>query len=240
MASFVLVHGAFHGGWCWELVSPLLEAAGHTVVAPNLPGMAGDPTPLDRVTLALCADFTAEIVRAQSAPVILVGHSLGGITISETAERVPDRIAALVYIAALLVPSGVAAMESSKNATNYRGARPSADGISIGYDPVVAQEIFFSKTPAALAAKAAARLTPQPTAPVREPLKLSEARFGRVPRAYVECIEDISVPLTLQREMQAVLPCDPVFALNTDHSPFLSAPQALTDCLLAVAARYKN
>src|SRR5579864_1849577 len=106
MMIFVLVHGAWHGAWCWERVVPQLETRGGRVIAPDLPGMGKDKTPLSKISLALWADFVADVITNQSEPVVLVGHSRGGIVISEAAERVPERIAMLVYLAAFLVPHG--------------------------------------------------------------------------------------------------------------------------------------
>jgi pimeloyl-ACP methyl ester carboxylesterase len=95
VATFVLIHG----GWSWDSIVPLLEKRGHTVLAPDLPGMGDDKTPLQEVSLESWASFVAELIRRQSEPVILVGRSRGGIVISRTAEYIPERIRALVYVA---------------------------------------------------------------------------------------------------------------------------------------------
>jgi pimeloyl-ACP methyl ester carboxylesterase len=87
MARFVLVHGAWHGGWCWERIVPLLGAAGHEVLAPDLPGLGADRTPFAADVLAQWADFVAGLVRGAAEPAVLVGHSRGGLVISEAAER---------------------------------------------------------------------------------------------------------------------------------------------------------
>ena len=86
MATYVLVHGAWHGAWCWNKVAPLLEAKGHTVVAPDLPGHGDDDTPRAGVTLESYAKKVADVVSAQDEKVILVGHSMGGIAITAGAE----------------------------------------------------------------------------------------------------------------------------------------------------------
>ena len=78
MAIFLLIHGAWHGGWCWRKVVPLLEADGHRALAPDLPGHGKDETPLTEVTLASYSDRICEIAGAQPGPIILVGHSMGG------------------------------------------------------------------------------------------------------------------------------------------------------------------
>ena len=94
MAGFVLIHGAFHGGWCFDAVSEILRGKGHVVVAPDLPGMGGDEAALRAATLSGWAAFTLEqcrAVRAQigDAPLVLAGHSRGGPVISAAAEADP-------------------------------------------------------------------------------------------------------------------------------------------------------
>ena len=87
MATFILVHGAWHGGWCFDQVAALLRKEGHDVFAPDLPGMGGSEAELAAVTLQGWADFVAKLCRdAPSRPVVLAGHSRGGIVISQAAE----------------------------------------------------------------------------------------------------------------------------------------------------------
>jgi len=83
MTTFGLIHGAWHGAWCWERVVPSLERRGARVVAPDLPGMGQDKTPLSGITLAVWARSVADLVEQQSEPAVLVGHSRGGIVISQ-------------------------------------------------------------------------------------------------------------------------------------------------------------
>ena len=102
----MLIHGACHGGWCWEKVVRLLREKGNEVIAPDLPGHGSDKTPVQEVTLANCVNKVCSILDAQSKPVILVGHSMGGIVISQVAEERPEKSRLLVYLSAALVPSG--------------------------------------------------------------------------------------------------------------------------------------
>jgi pimeloyl-ACP methyl ester carboxylesterase len=121
MASFVLIPGAMHGRWTWDRIVPRLEAAGHEVIAPDLPGMGTNQSiPVEEVTLADWGDFVADQVRAAKAPVVLAGHSRGGLVIGEAAERVPDRLAGLIYLTALLVPPG-------QSLADITGHRPDPD-----------------------------------------------------------------------------------------------------------------
>jgi pimeloyl-ACP methyl ester carboxylesterase len=237
MATFVMVHGAWHGGWCFDALRPLLEAKGHQMIAPDLPGMGGNEAALAAVTLAGWAEFIASTCCETDAPVILCGHSRGGIIISETAERVPKNVAALVYICAMLIPSGQS--RADMRATNepnpgfeaIRSAVPYGSAI----DPNGAVAVFAQLSPPDLAARATRRLVSEPDSPSNTPLSLSEAHYGSVPRHYIECLHDRAITIADQRRMQSLQPCTTVTTLAADHSPFLSAPDELANALLTIA-----
>lgn len=238
MTTFVLIHGAWHGAWCWDEVAPLLRAAGHGVVAPDLPGMGKDKTPLEDVDLSTWTLSVSDLVVQEFESVVLVGHSRGGIVISEVAEIVPDRIQTLVYLAAFLVPNG----KTLADMLTLVPGKPVANGaIVMGGDgtstiaPAKVGPVFYNTTMDALSARAARLLTREPMMSFTTPIRNSAARYGRVKRAYIECTQDNAIPLELQRTMQRALPCDPVVTLDTDHSPFFSAPDALTRALLDIA-----
>jgi pimeloyl-ACP methyl ester carboxylesterase len=105
MARVVLVHGAFSGAWCWEPVLPGLRAAGHTVQTVELPGSGEDDTPVAEVTLQAYADRVGDAL-GEGAPAVLVGHSMGGMVITQAAAQHPERVAALVYVTAFLPGDG--------------------------------------------------------------------------------------------------------------------------------------
>ena len=239
MATYVLVSGAWHASWCWERVIPLLEALGHRVIAPDLVGMGPDRAAVSSASLATWADQIAAIIRKQEEPVILVGHSRGGIVISETAERVPERIATLVYVAAFLTEAGETLL-----ATSAKVAREQAPDLVVSQDggtamvhPDAIGPIFYNATQKAWVERAKSQVTPEPMAAFVTALSLTENNFGSVRRAYIECVQDKAIPLALQRLMQETFPCEPVFTLDTDHSPFYSTPDQLADCLHRIGVR---
>jgi hypothetical protein len=110
-------------------------------------------------------------------------------------------------------------------------------GLTSSIDRASAVEVFYHQTDRSLAEAAAQRLTPQPEGARRSHLHLSPLRFGSVPRVYIEALEDRSVHLPLQRKMQELTPCLATYALESDHAPQLSHPDALTELLLKAAAR---
>jgi pimeloyl-ACP methyl ester carboxylesterase len=230
MSTFVLVHGAWHGAWCWQKLVPLLEAQGHRVVAPDLLGLGDDRTPLPQVTLAAWTDQICRAIDAQSEPVILVGHSRGGVVISQVAERRPDKIEKLVYLTAMMIENG----ESGLGTFGKIGPSPLQDHLVIAPDGVsmtVKEEgykpSFYGMCTDEDVALAKRLCRPEPLEPSNAPMTLSAANYGRVPRIYIECLRDNAITPAMQKAMYTAMPCEKVITMDTDHSPFFSAPAEL-------------
>lgn len=239
MASFILVPGAWHGGWCFERLRPFLESAGHEVIAVDLPGMGADDATIATVTLAQWADHVAGLVAGAQAPVILCGHSRGGIVISEAAEKAPDKVAALVYIAAMMYGPDFDRHEyrarSLPNPDFEAIVTPVAGGAASLVDPARAASVIAHLAPAEAAAEMAEKLVAEPAGPRRTALSVTWERYGRIPRHYVECVQDKAIPLADQRLMQEIHPGASVVTMDTDHSPHLSAPEDLAKVLIGIA-----
>ncbi len=234
MATYVLIHGGLHGSWCWDKVVPLLRKKGHLVEAPDLPGHGKDKTPIQEVTLQSCVDKICNVISAKSEPVILVGHSWGGIVISQVAEQIPSKIRTLVYLTASLLRDGESlalGLESFRHlldiSQNERYYTIKSEVVAdLLYNDCSADDIAWANT----------LLGPETMAIAVTPVRLSKERFGRVPRIYIECLRDQSILPRDQREMYTATPCSKVISLNTGHSPFLSAPEELAACLLSLAS----
>jgi len=204
MSPFVLIHGGCHGAWCWYKVAPLLEKRGHTVIAPDLPSHGRDKTPVSSVTLQAYVDTVCRILDAQREPVILVGHSMGGGVITQTAEYRPDKIKTLVYLTALLPANG----ESMGRVLRRNTASVLPSNIVPAPDPgatmireEVLKDAFYGDCSAQDIALANLLLTPQATAPLRTPLQTSDANFGRIPRVFIECLQDRAHSLSFQQSV---------------------------------------
>jgi pimeloyl-ACP methyl ester carboxylesterase len=242
MARIVLVHGAFSGAWCWEPVVPGLRAAGHTVESFDLPGSGEDRTPVADVTLGAYAERVCEAL-AEGPPAMLVGHSMGGIVITQAAADAPELVDGLVYVTAFVPGDGQSLLDLTalpEGAEDQVQANLVVDG-----DPplarmpaAAAREALFACCDDAQAAWAIDRMGPQPVTPFTQPVNLGGADaegFADLPRAYVSCTLDRAIPRALQRRMLQNAGCDPVIELETDHSPWISRTEELVVALDGLA-----
>jgi pimeloyl-ACP methyl ester carboxylesterase len=232
--TFVLVPGAWHGAWCWSRLAPVLRERGHDVLTPELAGTADSATDAGAISLDSWARDLVALVRGRPAPVVAVAHSRGGVVISRAAELAPDCFARLVYVAAYLLPAGAhvaAAARADAGSLIPANMIAAREGLTCRLRDEVIDDAFYGDCDAATRAWARAQLREEPLKPLVTPLRITLARFGSVPRAYVECIRDRTVSLAAQRQMQAGLPCDAVLTLDCGHSPFLTHPHELAQWL---------
>jgi pimeloyl-ACP methyl ester carboxylesterase len=236
----ILIHGAWQGSWAWARFTPYLQAAGLVAHAIDLPGNGVDGSDPADVTFEACLRHVYGVVRILDRPVSLVGHSGGGLLITAFAERWPDCVSRLVYVAGMMLPGG----ESFQDVVNSISRQhPAASGI--GPHLVWSADRLVSRVPAEAAiafflqdctegdaASAAAQLTPQGEGGRAVTTPATAERYGRMPRLYVETLDDRSVILPVQRAMQALAPGASVVSLPTGHAPQLSAPARLAEAII--------
>jgi pimeloyl-ACP methyl ester carboxylesterase len=231
MSTYLLVHGAWHGSWCWEKVAPLLKQTGHQVETLDLPGHGQDKTPLGEITLAAYTKRVCETLNAQAEPVILVGHSMGGIVITQVAEERPEKIQRLVYLAAFLVQNGESLSQVAQTDSDSlvlpnlmvnveQGSLTFKEGAPL-------KDMFYGDCSDEDVARATSLLVPQAHAPMETPVSITAEHFGRVPRVYIECLRDRVISPSIQKMMYTATPCQTILSMQTSHSPFFSAPQEL-------------
>jgi pimeloyl-ACP methyl ester carboxylesterase len=245
MARFVLVHGMFHGGWCWDRIAPRLRQAGHEVVAPDLAGCGSDKTPIADVSLERWVNDISKLVKEDSQQSILVGHSRGGIVIGQVAERVAPSVAAVVYLAALMLPGGMAAMDLPAVMTEAgfdgsslgAGFALSPDGLSMLPEQSLV-DAFYSQCSEQDRAFAVPLLGPEALAPTMTKLSLTAARWGSLPRIYIETTRDNVLPIEAQRAMIARTKPTEVLSLDADHMPIFNDVDRLVALLEGIATRY--
>lgn len=234
MATYILVAGAWHGSWCWSEVVPLLEAAGHRVLTPDLIGLGAHRGAPVEEPLTAWADQIADLVRGEPGPVVLVGHSRAGLVISEVAERVPEKVGLLVYVCAFLLQDGQTLNEVAQQADNAAALGEAVvfhdDGTTTLTDEGVGR-FFYNKTPEQFLQTARERTAAEPAAAFVTPIHVTDQRFGSVRRAYIECSHDHAIPLETQRAMQRAMRVATTDLLDSDHSPFFSMPAELVRSL---------
>jgi len=232
-ATIVLVHGSFHGGWCWTKVVAGLLDAGRAVVAVDLPGHAAGTTepPTD---LHGDAAHVREAIDAIRGPVVLVGHSYGGAVITEAAFGHPG-VAHLVYLAAIMPDAGESITTAvppggSTPPISQPGAeliKPDADGLTLRLSPELVPRLYYHDCSAADVDFALQRLSPQTIASFTQPV--SGAAWRTIPATYIVCADDRALPPESQRAY-ATRAAD-VVTLPCSHSGFFACPESIVDIL---------
>jgi pimeloyl-ACP methyl ester carboxylesterase len=238
---FVMVHGAWHGPWCWDPLEPHLRAFGLSFTAVELPGR-DDPA---RVAVSSLNDFAQHVVyrlRARRTPAIVVAHSFGGIVASKAAEMAPELFERLIYVAAF-VPRPRVALAQLVTMSEFAGSRAQeaveyreALGINI-LKPEKMRDVFYGRCTEDQFDIARSRVVAESLRAQRSAVELSASRFGEVDKAYVECAGDRAIPVAAQREMARLAGVPVVASLDADHSPFLSQPAQLAQVLSSIAVR---
>ncbi len=232
MASFLLIHGASHGAWCWRDLIPALADLGHAARAIDLPGHGEDATPRAAVTMELYRDAVVAALRPGD---VLVGHSMGGYPITAAGEAAPELVRALVYLAAYIPAPGrsLASLRRAEGEQLLDRASRVADGL-VAMDPELSVPLFYNDCPPEAVAFALPRLTPQPVAPFRARVAVT-GRSAGLPRHAVLCTDDRTILPEFQEAMAADLPASAVHRIACGHSPFLSAPATLAATLDRIA-----
>jgi pimeloyl-ACP methyl ester carboxylesterase len=230
MASIVLVHGAWHGAWCWDRVAGRLAAAGHAVSAPTLSGLGERRSVVARhVGLETHVDDVVDhLWFGDLADVVLVAHSYGGMVAGGVVARVPERIARLVLVDAFLPASGEGMTDHiGDDAQAYRAAYEADADWRIPAPPLE----VLGVTDAADLAWAGPRITPQPVRTFLDPL--GEVDFGGVrDRVYVACTAPAAPALEPSRA-RARAGGWSVVELAAGHDAMISAPEELTSIVVA-------
>ncbi len=234
----LLIHGAWMGAWCWQPLQGQLEKIGIMSNAIDLPAHGASPREPVPINLETYVDATVQALQASESPLILLGHSFSGLVISRAAERCPEKIRALVYLSAFLVPDGASFLSSAETVQGseaidnlvftddrtYVGIRSSALHAAVAHD--VPKDAFEA---------AASNLVPEPCGPLSSSLNMTRKKWGRIPRYYIECTEDRAVPIAFQRAMQSLVPIEKTYALKSSHSPMFSQPEALAQMLREIS-----
>jgi pimeloyl-ACP methyl ester carboxylesterase len=235
---FVLIHGAWHGGWCWDGVIDALEKAGHTAEAPTMPGMApGD----DRASVVFndYVDAIAAVLRRQTEPVVLVGHSSAGFLLQAAAPKAPDRIKRLVFLNAFVLPDGACQFdlvppEAAAGLTGAANASPDKSvpviedmvrGMLMGGDTKEAQDSLMAK------------MSPQPLVIFTSKVDTKPFAALNIPKTVVFAREDTSLPPGAFLGMaQGLGPFD-LIEIPGGHELLVVQPEAIAAALIQAAEK---
>lgn len=237
MATFVLVHGGGHGGWCYNKVSPLLRAGGHLVYSPSLTG-CGDRKHLLGPDVDLdthIADIVHLLEYDDLTDVILVGHSYGGMVITGVADRAAARLAQLVYLDAAhpLDGQSLKMLSPEQIEPTYAGVR-TVNGAEVVLTPMPGMAAFFGITDPADAAWTEAKLTPHPWKCFVQPLRLNNGDAApRVRRVNINCTP--SLRASESRGYTRQTEGDKNYEIDTGHDLMITEPRALAGMLLEIA-----
>ena len=231
--AFVLVHGAWHGGWCWRRVADRLERKGHKVYAPSLTGL-GDRSHLigTRPTVTTHIDDIANIIRFEDLQrVILVGHSYGGIVISGVAEKVQAQLASMVFLDAFVPSNGQTIMSLSRQGLrdNVNAAIKRGD---LGIPPAAAAYFNVNEKDRAYVDR---KCTPQPIGTYGDPVKLTGARERVAKKVYIRAKDFNSAGFDA---IAARLRSDPAWTVHDmpcGHDAMIDMPDRLAELLIASA-----
>lgn len=228
MNRYVLLHGSWHGAWCWYKVAPRLEAFGEVVV-PNLPGRGRNPAWAPTVTLGRMVRSVARHL-TDAADTTIVVHSRYGVLATALAETYPDRVRRVIYLASFMLPSGHRVSDHfARDTDSY--IRPFVGINKVGLfdwlDPEAYVEGLYADCSSDDVSLARTLLCREPVLPALARVSVTPERYGRVPRAYIRLTQDRAVSLALQDRLINAAGLDRVESLDASHSAYFSRPDDL-------------
>ena len=235
MTTFVLLHGAFHGAWCWSRVAPILRAAGHAVFTPTQTGL-GDRAHLLSADITLTTfvdDLVAVLETEELTDAVLVGHSFGGAAITGAAERVPNRIRHLIYLDSAIPENGKSPLDLAvpEIAAERRRLAAATGGVAIAPpDPSV-----FGVPDGPDADWVRRRLTPHPFGTMATSLRLTKPPGNGLPATYIACTNPVYESLAWARAVARAQPGWAWRDLAAGHDAMVTAPRETADLLMEIA-----
>jgi pimeloyl-ACP methyl ester carboxylesterase len=238
-ATFVLVHGAWHGGWCWRFVAQWLSARGHVVFTPTLTGL-GERSHLSKAATSIdvfVADVINVIATEELKNVVLVGHSFGGLVAAGVADRIPASLDSLVFLDSLLVESGQSAMSAFPLEAMRKRRLVALDGS--GDLALVPPDVEAIGIPDGhpLASWVRRKMTPHPVLTYQTPLTLRFPLGNNLKRTYLQCTSPSYEAFEGIRHWVRSLPGWDWAEIPAGHDAMVLEPSLLAECLEILARR---
>ena len=238
--TYVLVHGAWQAPYVWDSVQADLSKSGNKVIVVELPGHGSDTTPPHQLSLDVYRDKVIDAISKADSNVILVGHSMGGMVITQVAEKIPSKIRKLVYIGAFLPSSGQALTDLSFSDPGSKLGPlliPSADQLTLDVKRDSLTYLFIDDGSEAAKQQVLNNYRAEPAIPFTGKVTLTRENFGAVEKVYIRTLQDKVISPGLQDRMIAGAGIKTIYSVNTSHSPFLSRPHELSDLLLKIGKK---
>jgi pimeloyl-ACP methyl ester carboxylesterase len=233
--ALMILHGSWQASDGWKTVASLLKTAGFPVLLVDLPGH-GVHAEMDFATINLQTYVNSICQKVQEVqkklPVILIGHSMAGMVISQVAQNMP--IQQLVYIAAFLPENGECLLDLAKQSPIvgiHKNMQMNRQRKSITLDKTDLDKLFYNGCSPEVMELALSRLQPEPLLPFYGSVRLTAEKFGRTPKTYIECLQDYSISIDLQRYMHGRWQCV-IRSLESGHSPHYAVPEQLSQAIL--------
>lgn len=234
--TFLLVHSAWLGAWQWSSIQSILIQAGHLVICPDLSGHGEDKTPIEEITMDHYLKILTDLLDVSEQPVILLGHSFNGITVTKAADLRPEKVKAIVYLTAFMVPNGVSflkAVQGVKGSIAVDNFYVMDDKVSAMVKIDKIHAAFAHDIPEQLLKIEKPYLTPEPLMPLTYELDVDEAVIANIPKFYIECVDDKAIPIDVQIQMYQGK-VQKVYTLHTSHLPVFSKPEKVAGILLDI------
>jgi pimeloyl-ACP methyl ester carboxylesterase len=233
---FVLLHGAWHGGWCWEGVVTALEKAGHTAEAPTMPGHHKE----DNRSGIQFNDYVGAIVRVlkdQTSPVVLVGHSSAGFLMQAAAPKASDKISRLIFHNAFILPDGKSQFDlvPPDVAEGMTAAAKASPDNCVPVDEGFVRNMLMAGQPMEKQDSLISQLVPQPIALFTTPVSTADFEALSVPRSVLFCKDDASLPPGAYLGMARGLGDHFLVEVDGGHETLFTNPAAIAEGLLRAA-----
>ncbi len=228
--TIVIVHGAWSSANDWHHVASYLTSGGNKLITVNLPGHGSDETPIPNISLQL---YVYEVLKAigDERDVILVGHSFGGIVVSQVAELIAPQIKKIIYIAAFVPKNGDSLLSLAQTDSQSHVGRNLIVDKNAGLASIVREavtDVFLADAPTHIAEYVTNNLRPEPLVPLAAPVDLTDGNFGKTPKVYVHSQNDHTIGYSLQQKMVEDAGIVRTYSLPSSHTPFIVFPQLLS------------
>ncbi len=234
---FLLIHGSWHGAWCWYKIIPRLRIQGHQALAIDLPGRGREKKKLQLVGLSSLVKSAATLL-SEGQKTFIVAHSRYGIVASQLAELFPDRIGRVIYLASFILPTGGSVAKyfrTDRDAMIGSFVDISRVGMWDALRPEGYREVLYHDCSDEDNELAASLLCREPLRPAIARLKLSDENYHRVPKGYIRLSQDRAISPALQDSLLSEMPVERVETIESGHSAYFCKPDELTDKILKIA-----